>query len=104
MTEPTTPTGKQQHGLAWCDEPASLGAIGGQHGHSPADPEVCDDCAIVAAIEAEAAKQERERLRILVQQTIETLRAEDDGESRSIKVSIAAREHVLSLLAEPDHD
>jgi len=35
----------------------------------------------------------------IVQQSLDTVRAEDDGESRSIKTSIAAREHVISLLA-----
>jgi hypothetical protein len=35
----------------------------------------------------------------LVQQSLDTVRGEDDGESRSIKVSIAAREHVIGLLA-----
>jgi hypothetical protein len=35
----------------------------------------------------------------LVQQSLDTVRGEGDGESRSIKVSIAAREHVIGLLA-----
>jgi hypothetical protein len=34
----------------------------------------------------------------IVQQTLDTVRAEDDGESRLIKVSIAAREHVIAML------
>jgi hypothetical protein len=55
------------------------------------------------AIEQQAAAAERARLRAIIEQTIETLRAEDpDGESRSIRVGIAAREHVLSFLADPE--
>ena len=34
----------------------------------------------------------------IVQQSLDTVRAEDDGESRSIKASIAAREHVITML------
>jgi hypothetical protein len=33
-----------------------------------------------------------------VQQSLDTVRGEDDGESRTIKASIAAREHVIALL------
>jgi hypothetical protein len=34
----------------------------------------------------------------IVQQSLDTVKAEDDGESRSIKTSIAARAHVIALL------
>jgi hypothetical protein len=34
----------------------------------------------------------------IVQQSLDSVRAEDDGESRSTKTSIAAREHVIRLL------
>ena len=34
----------------------------------------------------------------IVNQSLNTVRSEDDGESRSIKTSIAAREHVIRLL------
>jgi hypothetical protein len=34
----------------------------------------------------------------IVQQSLDTVRGEDDGESRSIKASIAAREHIIALL------
>jgi len=34
----------------------------------------------------------------IIQQSLDTVRAEDDGESRSMKMSIAAREHVIALL------
>ena len=34
----------------------------------------------------------------IVQQSLDTVRGEDDGESRTIKTSIAAREHVIALL------
>jgi len=34
----------------------------------------------------------------IVNQSLNTVRSEDDGESRSIKTSIAAREHVIALL------
>lgn len=33
-----------------------------------------------------------------VQQSLDTVRGEDDGESRTIRASIAAREHVIALL------
>ena len=35
----------------------------------------------------------------IVQQSLDSIRAEDDGESRSMKASIAAREHVIWLLS-----
>lgn len=34
----------------------------------------------------------------IVQQSLDTVRSEDDGENRAVRTSIAAREHVLSLL------
>ena len=34
----------------------------------------------------------------IVQQSLDTVRGEDDGESQSIRVSIGAREHVIRLL------
>jgi hypothetical protein len=37
-------------------------------------------------------------VRAIVQQSLDAVRGEDDGESRSIRASIAAREHVLSLI------
>ena len=49
----------------------------------------------------DGATQERERLKILIEQSIATLRSGDYGESRNLRISIAAREHVLTLL-EPE--
>jgi hypothetical protein len=50
-------------------------------------------------IEVEAKTRGVEHCIYIVQQSLDTVRAEDDGESRSIRTSIAAREHVISLLA-----
>jgi hypothetical protein len=52
-----------------------------------------------AAVEATAQDEAIGWCIDIVQQSLDTVRAEDDGESRSIKTSIAAREHVIRLLA-----
>jgi hypothetical protein len=47
----------------------------------------------------------------IVQQSLDTVRGEDDGESRAIRASVGAREHVIRLLtgyraalAQPEDD
>jgi hypothetical protein len=50
--------------------------------------------ALVAAPETQAI----DNCIAIVQQSLDTVRAEDDGESRTIRASIGAREHVIRLL------
>jgi hypothetical protein len=52
----------------------------------------------IAAIEAEARASGVDGCIAIVQQSLDAVRAEDDGESRLIKTSIAARAHILSML------
>ena len=52
------------------------------------------DAAAIIAIEAETI----DNCIAIVQQSLDTVRGEDDGESRVIRASIGAREHVIRLL------
>lgn len=54
MTEPTTPTGRAQHDMAWSDIDASTREV--ICGHSP-DRDHCIDCDLIARIEVEARQQ-----------------------------------------------
>jgi hypothetical protein len=52
----------------------------------------------IATIEAEARQSAIDGCIAIVQQSLDTVRGEDDGESRAIRASIGAREHVIRLL------
>jgi hypothetical protein len=63
MGEPTTPTGKRLHDDAWDPNDEERSEYVQSHAWSRERCQERDGCRTILAIEAEAAQQERERLR-----------------------------------------
>lgn len=84
MTEPTTPTGQE---VVWTGYFAEL--------RSPLKDMTTVE--IVAAIEAEARWQERERLRVAIGPIIESIDASADRQA-----IVSECRHLWSLLADPE--